>query len=131
MRALDTGIREGVAKVMICLHSYERQISTIMRPAVVQWLKQMPLSLYVSRINESLSFHRLRRVSDQEYGHIQIPYDITYMWNLKYDTNELSMKQKQTHRHRKQTCGCQGGKGGGGRMDWEFGISRCKLLHIE
>ena len=27
---------------------------------------------------------------------------ITYMWNLKYDTN-LSMKQKQTHRHREQT----------------------------
>ena len=20
---------------------------------------------------------------------MQIPYDITYMWNLKYDTNEL------------------------------------------
>ena len=39
---------------------------------------------------------------------------------------------KQTHRHREQTCGCQvgGGEGGGG-MDWEFGISRCKLLYIE
>ena len=23
----------------------------------------------------------------------------------------LSMKQKQTHRHREQTCGCQGGWG--------------------
>ena len=22
----------------------------------------------------------------------QIPYDITYMWNLKYDTNELIYK---------------------------------------
>ena len=22
-------------------------------------------------------------------GERQIPYDITYMWNLKYDTNEL------------------------------------------
>ena len=42
----------------------------------------------------------------------------------------LSMKQKQTHRHREQTCGCQGGGVGGG-MDWEFGISRCKLLYIE
>ena len=29
----------------------------------------------------------------------QIPYDITYMWNLKYDTDEPT-KQKQTHRHR-------------------------------
>ena len=25
----------------------------------------------------------------------------------------LSTKQKQTHRHREQTCGCQGGVGGG------------------
>ena len=39
----------------------------------------------------------------------QIPYDIIYMWNLKYDTN-LPMKQKQAHRHRKQTCGCQEGR---------------------
>ena len=41
----------------------------------------------------------------------------------------LPMKQKQTHRHREQTCGCQG-VGGGGGMEWEFGISRCKLLYI-
>ena len=39
----------------------------------------------------------------------------------------LSMKQKQMHRHREKTCGCQGGEGRGG-MEWEFGISRCKLL---
>ena len=30
-------------------------------------------------------------------------------------------------RDREQTCGCQGR--GGGRKDWEFGISRCKLLY--
>ena len=28
----------------------------------------------------------------------QIPYDIAYMWNLKYDTNVLTYKT-QTHRH--------------------------------
>ena len=28
----------------------------------------------------------------------QIPYDITYMWNLKYDTMNISMKPKQNHR---------------------------------
>ena len=40
----------------------------------------------------------------------------------------LSTKQKQTHRHREQTCGCQGvGRGG---KDWEFGVSRCKLLYV-
>ena len=39
----------------------------------------------------------------------QIPYDITYMWNLKTTQMNISMKQKQTHRYREQTCGCQGG----------------------
>ena len=51
------------------------------------------------------------------------------MWNLKYDTNELIHKT-ETHRHREQICGCQGWGGGGEGMDWEFGISRCKLLYI-
>ena len=42
----------------------------------------------------------------------------------------LSTKHKQTHRYREQTCGFQGG-GVGGRMDWEFGVSRYKLLYME
>ena len=42
----------------------------------------------------------------------------------------LLTKQKQTHRHREQTCGCQG-EGAEGGMEGEFGTSRCKLLHIE
>ena len=37
-------------------------------------------------------------------------HDITYMWNLKHGTKETT-KQKQTHRHREQTCGCQEGVG--------------------
>ena len=38
----------------------------------------------------------------------------------------LSIKQKQTHRHRQEFCGClEGG------MDWEFGVGRYKLLNIE
>ena len=44
----------------------------------------------------------------------------------------LSLEQKQTHRHREQTCGCQGeGQGGGNGMYGEFGVNRCKLLHLE
>ena len=30
-------------------------------------------------------------------------YDITCMWNLKYDPNELINKQKQTHRQRTES----------------------------
>ena len=37
--------------------------------------------------------------------------------------------KKQTHRYREQTCGCHGGGGRGG-TEWEFGISRGKLLYI-
>ena len=40
------------------------------------------------------------------------------------------MKQKQTHRYREWTCGCQGGGECGGVKGWEFGVSRCKLLYI-
>ena len=44
-----------------------------------------------------------------------------------------STEQKQTHRQGEQTCGCQGeGEGvGGNGMDWEFGVGRCNLLHLE
>ena len=43
----------------------------------------------------------------------------------------LSTKQKQTHRHGEQTCGCQG-EGGRSGMDGEFGVSICKQLgHLD
>ena len=37
----------------------------------------------------------------------QITYDITYMWNLNYDTNESIYKTETDSRDREQTCGCQ------------------------
>ena len=36
----------------------------------------------------------------------QIPHDFTYMWNLKNNMKDQT-KQKQTHRYREQTDGCQ------------------------
>ena len=44
---------------------------------------------------------------------------------------KVQLSMKQTHRHREQTCGCQGGGWDGGGKDWEFGISRGKLSYIE
>ena len=35
-------------------------------------------------------------------------YDVSYMWNLKYDTNER-IYETETDRHRKHTWGCLGG----------------------
>ena len=42
----------------------------------------------------------------------------------------LSAKQKLTHRHREQNLVSKGKRGGRG-MDWEFGVGKCKLLHLE
>ena len=41
----------------------------------------------------------------------QLPYDITYMWNLKYDTNGHIY---ETDRYREQICGA---KREGGRRE--------------
>ena len=42
-----------------------------------------------SNMNGTRDYHTKWSKSDRER---QIPYDITYMWNLKYDTNELIYK---------------------------------------
>ena len=41
----------------------------------------------------------------------------------------MNTATKQKYRHRKQICGCQG-EGVEGGKDWNFGISRCKLMYI-
>ena len=41
-----------------------------------------------------------------------------------------STEKKPTHGHGGQTCGFQEEAGGSG-IDWKFGVSRCKLLHLE
>ena len=50
------------------------------------------------------------------------------MWSLKYDTNEDNYEtDSQTQR-----IGLWFPRGRGWeKKDWEFGIRRCKLLHIE
>ena len=42
----------------------------------------------------------------------------------------LSIKQKETHRHREQTCDCQGGEGVG-RDGIRVWVSRCKLKYTK
>ena len=42
---------------------------------------------------------------------------------------KISIKEKQTHID--NTLVVAKGEEGGSRMAWEFGISRCKLLHLE
>ena len=56
-------------------------------------------------------------------------YDITYMWNLKYDTNEFIYETETDSQTSRTDLWLPRGWGGGG-MEWELGISRCKLLYI-
>ena len=67
----------------------------------------------------------LSEISQKEKDMISLICGISNMAQIN-----LSTKQKDIHRHGEQTCGCQRGRGGIG-MDWEFGVSRCKLLHLE
>ena len=53
----------------------------------------------------------------------QVPYDITYTWNQKYNTNEPHYETEQS-----LTSGCQGMGFEGGV---EVGVSKGKLLCIE
>ena len=53
------------------------------------------------------------------------------MWNLKYDTSEHIYKTETDSQELRTDLQLPRGKEGGGGMDWEFGISRCKLLHVE
>ena len=59
----------------------------------------------------------------------QITYDITYLESNIWHKGTFPQKRK-SNALGEETCGCQGGGGGSG-MDWEFGISRCKLLHLQ
>ena len=52
------------------------------------------------------------------------------MWNLKYDTSELIYKTETDSGIKSRLMIAKGRRKRGG-MDWEFGVSRCKLLYTE
>ena len=68
-------------------------------------------------------YHAKHTISKRER---QIPYNIIYMWNLKYTQINLSMKLTDID---KKNWICQGRMSRGG-SNWKFGISRYKLLYI-
>ena len=53
------------------------------------------------------------------------------MWNLNYDTNELSYKTEIDSQTQKTNLELPKGKGGGGGINQEFGISRYTPLYIK
>ena len=59
----------------------------------------------------------------------EIPYDIRYMWNLKYDTNEHSYKAETDSQTQRTELWLSRGRKGWEGKDCESGISTCKLLY--
>jgi len=55
-----------------------------------------------SKMDETRDSHSKWNKSERER---QISYDITYIWNLKYGTNE-PFHRKENHGHGEQTCDC-------------------------
>ena len=130
-----------------CTHMFIAALFTIAKtwkqpkcPSTNDWIRNMwyiyTMEYYLAiKNNQLLPFaaiwmeletHTEWRKSERER---QIPYDITYIWNLIYSTNE-PFHRNETHRLGDQTCGCQrGGEGSG--MAWVFGVKRCRLLPLE
>ena len=57
-----------------------------------------------------------------------MPHDVTHLWNRKYGTNEPTHETETDLANKLLVARV---KGGGGGMDWEFGVDSCKLLHLE
>ena len=72
-----------------------------------------------SNIDGPRDYHTKSSKSKRER---QIPYYITYMWNLKYNTNEHIYKTERDSDLDKRLM-VSNGEGSRGVMDWEFRIS--------
>ena len=58
----------------------------------------------------------------------QIPYAITYMWTLKYDTSKPIYEIETESQIQRTDLSLSRGRESGRQKDWEFGTGRCKLL---
>ena len=77
-------------------------------------------SVICSNMDTSRDSHAKWNKSERER---QIPYDITYIWNLIYGTNEPIYRKKLIDMEYRFVVA----KGEGERDGWEFGVGRCKL----
>ena len=59
----------------------------------------------------------------------QIPYDVTYMWNLKYNTDELIYKRETDSQTQIIDSWLPRSVEGVRGLDWGFGVSRGTLFY--
>ena len=74
---------------------------------------------------ETLILSEVSQKEKDKYHMISLISGISYMAQMN-----LSTEKKQSHGCGEQICPFQEGRGRSGR-DWEFGVNRCKLLHLE
>ena len=96
----------------------------MIRSQILRWVPTILITQKTRTKSQSMLLRNI--LSSGSERKRQIPYDITYIWNLMYSTDE-PFHRKETHGLGQQTCGCQGGWGRNG-MDWESGVNRGKLL---
>ena len=72
-------------------------------------------------------YHTKQSKSERERP---IPSDITYMWNLKIQYKSTYLQNKTRLPDIENRRGVAKGEGGKGGKEWEFRISRGKLLYI-
>ena len=58
-------------------------------------------------------------------------YRITYMWNLKSDTNEFIYKMEIESQTQKTNMVTKGDSGSWGEINQKFGVNMYRLLHIK
>ena len=80
-----------------------------------------------SNMDGPRNYHTKWNKSERER---QIPYDITYMWNLKYDTNELIYETKRDSHIENKVMVTKGERDQRDKVGVP-GISRYKLLYIK
>ena len=82
---------------------------------------------YCSNIDVTRDYHTKWSKAEIER---QIPYDVIYMWNLKYDTNEPLYETETDSGKWRRDLRLPREEFWGG-IDCEAGASRCKLLYTE
>ena len=78
MPFIKANIKEGV--MCVCVYIYAHTQYEMLFSHKKEWNNGI-----CSNMHEPRDYHTKWSKSERER---QIPYDVTYMWNLKYDTNE-------------------------------------------
>ena len=72
----------------------------------------------------------LNEISQTEKDKYNMAY-FTYMWNLKYDRNEHIYGTETDSQAQEHNVWSLKGKEGRGGINWDFGISKCKLPRVK